>query len=54
MGAGAIFGDHLFPVIEEKFGDPLADILLGFVGAFLVAVAYEVVTAGHNKLGRPL
>jgi hypothetical protein len=40
---GAIFGDKVFPGVEEMFGDPAADIFFGLLGAFFAAIAYETV-----------
>ena len=45
---GAVFGDRVFPVIEDAFGDPFDNILLGIGGACLAAVLYELVTIGCN------
>lgn len=50
MAAGLAFGDRVFPVIGETFGDPLDDFILGFGGAFLAAVVYEMVIAGGRRL----
>jgi hypothetical protein len=38
-----ILGHRVFPGLEGVFGDPLADIFFGIVGALFAAIAYEMV-----------
>ena len=40
MAIGVIFGDRVFPDLEEMFGDPAADICLGILVALFAAIAY--------------
>jgi hypothetical protein len=40
---GAVFGEKLFPGVEEMVGDPFTDIFFGLLGAFHAAIAYEIV-----------
>jgi hypothetical protein len=40
---GAIFGDKVFPWVEDMYGDPMADVFFGLLGAFFAVIAYEIV-----------
>jgi xanthosine utilization system XapX-like protein len=40
---GATFGDKVFPWVEDIYGDPIADIFFGLMGAFFALIAYEIV-----------
>jgi hypothetical protein len=40
---GAVFGEKLFPGVEEMVGYPFTDIFFGLLGAFHAAIAYEIV-----------
>jgi len=40
---GAIFGDRVFPEIEDMLGDPGTDIFFGLIGAFFAVILYETV-----------
>jgi hypothetical protein len=43
--------DPVFPEIEATFGETLADILLGAVGALFAAIAYETVEMFADRTG---
>jgi hypothetical protein len=40
---GLLFGARVFPDIEGAFGYPTTDIILGLLGAIVVALMYEIV-----------
>jgi hypothetical protein len=41
--AGLLFGDFVFPDLEDAFGDPMTDLLLGLLGAIVASLIYEIV-----------
>jgi uncharacterized membrane protein YeaQ/YmgE (transglycosylase-associated protein family) len=48
---GVLLYDPVFPEIEATFGETLADILLGAVGALFAAIAYETVEMFADRTG---
>lgn len=46
---GFLYGDVPFPALEELVGDPLCDIVMGFGGATLAAIGYEIVSSAAGR-----